>query len=119
MEIDPAPGFRPRQVETPADRIRHEWYQNSTHVYFTLLAKGVPKDKAQIDIQPRSLEISFPLQSGSTFSFSLDPLFGQVNKENSIIRILPAKIEITLAKAVTDQKWNTLRRKEPVATREI
>ena len=112
-KASPAPPAQPQQ--TPADKIRHEWYQNSDHVYFSLLAKGVPKERAQIDIQPRSLTISFPLQSGSTFDFSLDPLFGQVNTEKSIIRVLPAKLEIILAKAVSGQKWNALETNEPVA----
>jgi suppressor of G2 allele of SKP1 len=113
VNATPAPHAQPQQ--TPADKIRHEWYQNSEYIYFTLLAKGVPKDKAQIDIQPRSLTISFPLQSESTFDFSLDPLFGQVNTEKSIIRVLPAKLEIILAKAVSGQKWNALETNEPVA----
>jgi suppressor of G2 allele of SKP1 len=32
-------------------KIRHEWYQNAHSVIITLYAKGVPKDKTQIDIQ--------------------------------------------------------------------
>lgn len=40
---------------TPPSKIKHEWYQSGEKVYFTLLAKGVPKDKATIDIQPQSV----------------------------------------------------------------
>ena len=112
MQESPTPPPQPQQ--TPADKIRHEWYQNSDHVYFTLLAKSVPKDKAQIDIKPRSLAISFPLVTGSTYDFTLEPLFGEVNTEKCIIRVLPTKIEIILAKATSGQKWSALETNEPI-----
>ena len=101
----PAPAA-PQQ--TAADKIRHEWYQNSQNVYFTLLAKGVPKDKAQIDIQERSLNISFPLVTGSSYDFTLDPLFGPVNPEKSVKTIYATKIEVILAKATPGHKWSSL-----------
>ena len=103
--------------QTPADKIRHEWYQNSDHVYFTLFAKGVPKDETQIHIKERSLAISFPLLTGSTYDFSLEPLFGEVKPENCTPRILPTKIEVILAKAQSGQKWSALESSEPVATK--
>ena len=107
--LPPAP-----QQHTPADKIRHEWYQNSETVYFTLLAKGVPKDKAQVDIQERSLSISFPLTTGSSFDFTLEPLFGAVKPEKCIPRILPTKIEIVLAKATPGVKWSALESSDPM-----
>ncbi|KAK3704627.1 Cochaperone protein [Vermiconidia calcicola] len=100
--------------QTPADKIRHEWYQNTESVYFTLLAKGVPKDKAQIDIQERSLSISFPLATGSSFDLTLEPLYGAVNPEKCIIRVLATKIEVILSKATVGQKWNAIESSEPV-----
>lgn len=39
---------------TPA-KIRHEWYQNAQSVIVTLYAKGVPRDKAEVDIQDDSV----------------------------------------------------------------
>jgi len=42
-------------VPTPANKIKHDWYQNSENVYFTLLAKGMPKDKAIIEIDKHSV----------------------------------------------------------------
>lgn len=45
--------------QTPAGKIRHDWYQNAENVYFTLLAKGVPQDQATIEIQERSVSLSF------------------------------------------------------------
>lgn len=94
--------------QTPPDKIRHEWYQSNDNVYFTLLAKGVPKDKAQIDIQERSLNISFPLTTGSSYDFTLDPLFAHVKPEKCFPRVLPTKIEVILAKATSGQRWSAL-----------
>lgn len=94
--------------QTQPDKIRHEWYQNNEKVYFTLLVKGVPKDKAKIDIQERSLSITFPLASGTDFSYDIEPLFGAVLPAQCTSRILTTKLEITLIKATPGQKWSTL-----------
>ena len=56
--VDPPKGGVVTEVEgvqTPADKIRHEWYQTSETVVVTLLAKGVPGDNAMIDIQEQSV----------------------------------------------------------------
>jgi suppressor of G2 allele of SKP1 len=103
-------------AQTPADKIRHDWYQNNQNVYLTLLAKGVPQDKAVVEITERSMSISFPVAaSNTTYDFSLDPLYASVNVEKCITRILPSKVEIILAKATPGQKWNALESSEPVA----
>jgi len=109
----PAPVVMAQQ--TTPDKIRHEWYQNSENIYFTLLAKGVPKDKAQIDIQERSLSVSFPLANGSSYDLTLEPLFGPVNPEKCITRFLSTKIEIILSKANPGPKWSALESSEPLA----
>jgi hypothetical protein len=51
----PAKAVAMAAVQTPASKIRHEWYQTTQDVVFTLLAKGVPKDKASIDIQEQDV----------------------------------------------------------------
>ncbi|KAK5111362.1 hypothetical protein LTR62_005202 [Meristemomyces frigidus] len=100
---------QPAQIQqTPADKIRHDWYQNNENVYFTLLAKGVPKDNAHVEILPKSLSITFPLTTGSSYDFSLDPLFNEVDPEKSSFRILSTKIEVTLAKKTQSIKWRAL-----------
>ncbi|OCL05480.1 SGS-domain-containing protein [Glonium stellatum] len=95
-------------VPTPANKIKHDWYQNSENVYFTLLAKGVPKDKATIEIAKHSLSISFPIEETSTYEYSLDPLFAPVIPEKSTSTITASKIEITLKKATPSVKWHSL-----------
>ena len=116
-------------VQTPASKIRHEWYQTADSVVVTLLARGVPKDKATIDIQPHSVcpvsisaqvdsstdspfqaSISFPMpgSAASTFDFSLDPLFAAVMPDTSTSSIMSTKIELVLKKARSGQKWPSL-----------
>ncbi|KAK4621591.1 hypothetical protein CLAFUW4_06888 [Fulvia fulva] len=107
-----APAPAPQQ--TPADKIRYEWYQNTENVYFTLLAKGVPKEKASIKLQERALNISFPLINGSDYELSLEPLFASVQPEKSITRVMPSKVEVIMSKATAGQKWPTLEGTEPI-----
>lgn len=48
----------PATPQLPAlNKVRHEWYQNSDTIVITLYAKGVPKDKAEIDIQNNSVRM--------------------------------------------------------------
>ena len=98
----------PTAVQTPPSKIRHDWYQTNAGVTVTLMAKGIPKDKAQVDIQPNSLSISFPLPTGSDYDFSLDPLFGSINPAKSTHRILGTKAEFLLTKGVPGQRWTSL-----------
>lgn len=103
-------------AQTPADKIRHDWYQNHDNVIFTLLAKGVPKDEAVVEIQESSLSISFPLITGSTYEFSLDPLFATVDPSASKFNVMSTKIEVTMRKGQPGQKWGALESKEIAGT---
>ena len=95
-------------AQTTPSRIRHEWYQSADTVTVALLARGVPKDKATINIDERSLNISFPLQNGSDFEFSLDPLFATIDPQASTSKVMSTKVEFYLRKAQHDQKWSSL-----------
>lgn len=103
---------KPQGVQTPAGKIRHEWYQTTDHVVVTLFAKGVPKDKATIDIQPKSLSISFPMPNSSEFGFSLDPLYSSIEPSASSAKILSTKAEFTLLKSTPGEKWHSLESSE-------
>lgn len=97
-------------------KIRHEWYQNAHSVTLTLYAKGVSKDSAEIDIKDDSIYISFPHPSNpaSTFTFSLDPLFGPIDPSESKSAVMSTKIEVTLMKARVGQRWNDLEGTAPL-----
>ncbi|MCJ1419453.1 hypothetical protein MMC32_005808 [Xylographa parallela] len=95
-------------LASPPSKIRHEWYQSSDYVTIDLLAKGVPKDRATVDIQPSSLSISFPLPTGADYDFSLEPLFAAVDSSGSTYKIMSTKVEFVLKKATPGQKWHSL-----------
>lgn len=105
---------KPEGVKTAAGKIRHEWYQTTDNVVVTLFAKGVPKDKATVDIQERSLSISFPMPNSSEFEFSLDPLYGLINPSASSAKIMSTKAEFTLKKWAAGEKWHSLEGSEPI-----
>ena len=97
-------------------KVRHEWFQNAQNVTVTLYAKGVPKDKADIEINEDSISVSFPHPSNpsSTFTFTLDPLFALIDISASKASVMSTKIEITLRKQTPGQKWNALEGSAPL-----
>ncbi|KAF2021136.1 SGS-domain-containing protein [Aaosphaeria arxii CBS 175.79] len=95
-------------VPTPPSKIKHDWYQNNENVYFTLLAKGVPKESATVDIANTSLSISFPAPGGSEFAYSVEPLWAEIDPSQSSFTIKATKIEVTLKKAAPGIKWHAL-----------
>lgn len=110
----PKPEAKPaiEGVQTPASHIRHEWYQTTDTVVVTLFAKGIPKEKATIEIQQDSVAISFPLPTGADFHFSLDPLYTNIDPSASTSKIMTTKAELTLKKMVPGQKWPSIERME-------
>ncbi len=66
----------------------------------------------------KQLDVSFPVAgSGSTYVYSLSPLFAKIDKSKSTSRITPHKIEIILHKSVAG-KWLALEGTEPIACTE-
>jgi len=55
----PTPG-----VSTPTNRIRHEWYQTASQVVLTIYVKGVPRDKATVEISSDSVGGGLGLLTG-------------------------------------------------------
>ena len=109
---DPAPA-KTAPEQTPASKIRHDWYQSSDAVTVTLMAKGVPKDKAKVELEKDSLTISFPLATGSDFQFSLYPLFAHIDASASSYKVMSSKVEFVLKKAEPGKKWATLEAPQP------
>ena len=109
----------PQGVQTPASKIRHEWYQTPENVIVTLYCKGIPKDKATVEIKDNSLEVSFPLPTGSDYNFSLDPLFSNIDRMKSFYKIMSTKAEFTLVKSTPGQKWSSIEGTGPVNTENL
>ena len=105
---------KPQGAQTPASKIRHEWYQTSENVIVTLYCKGIPKDKATVEIKDNSFEVSFPLPTGSDYNFSLDPLFSNIDRMKSHYKIMSTKAEFTLVKSAPGQKWPSIEGTEAV-----
>lgn len=96
-------------VPTPADKIKHDWYQNNENVVFNVLAKGIPKDETTVEIEKDSLTVSFPVGgSKSEWSFTADPLFASIDPTQSKYRVTSNKVEVTLRKAKPGLKWHDL-----------
>jgi len=54
------------------------------------------------------LQVTFPLPTGSDFTFTLDPLFSTVTPESSSYEILSTKLTVKLQKSVRAIKWTVL-----------
>ncbi|KAI4213066.1 MAG: hypothetical protein LQ351_004220 [Letrouitia transgressa] len=104
-------------AQTPSNKIRHEWYQTSDSVIVTVFAKGIPKDKAQVDIHSASLAISFPLSTGADFDLSFDPLYANIDPTKSSHKIMSVKAEFILKKAAPGEQWPSLEGTEQIITK--
>ncbi|KAH8702271.1 hypothetical protein BGW36DRAFT_315046 [Talaromyces proteolyticus] len=103
------PGAPPAAAPAPAPvKVRHEWYQSHDSVVVTVYAKNVKKDELEVDLQDDSLSLEFPLSTGSTFAFNLDPFYSSIDPAQSKVNVLSTKIEITLRKKTPGQKWGAL-----------
>ncbi|KAI9892246.1 MAG: hypothetical protein M1814_001705 [Vezdaea aestivalis] len=99
----------PKQSQTLAHNIRHDWYQSVTEVNISIYAKGIPPDATTVNFTPTSLSVSWPLETqGSDYVFELDPLFGQVKPTNSNFKVYGTKIGINLHKTQPGLKWHSL-----------
>jgi suppressor of G2 allele of SKP1 len=97
-------------------KVRHEWFQSAQNIMITIYAKGVPEGKTEIEILDDSMSLSFPHPSNpaSTFVFTLDPLFALIDADASGVSIMSTKVEITLRKKVSGQRWNELEGSAPL-----
>lgn len=95
-------------VPTPPNKIKHDWYQSTTQITLTILAKGVPKEKVVVDFSSRSLSLSFPTPNDSTYDLTLDPLFDTIAPAESSYTVMSTKIEIILKKETVGRKWASL-----------
>ncbi|KAI9825713.1 MAG: hypothetical protein M1826_006897 [Phylliscum demangeonii] len=95
-------------VQTPASKIRHEWYQTAQTVVVTLFVKGLTRDHADVEILERSVNLTFPMPDGSHYSFDLDPLLAGIDPHKSKCTVTSTKVEFVLTKAEVGLKWPRL-----------
>ncbi|CAF9937154.1 hypothetical protein IMSHALPRED_011035 [Imshaugia aleurites] len=114
----PTAAVQPEGVQTHPSRIRHEWFQTHDTVVVTLFCKGIPKNEATVDIKQGSLDVSFPLPTGSDFNLSLDPLFAAIDPSASSYKIMSTKAEFTLTKSTPGEKWANIEGAQPIGAEE-
>lgn len=90
-------------------QIRREWYQNNTHVFITVFAKGVNSEQCSVDFQEQDLSISFPLPGCTGDEYQLDlELFAPVDPPACKVEVSPVKVEVALAKKEPGNHWKEL-----------
>eukprot|EP01116_Phalansterium_solitarium_P012034 TRINITY_DN2797_c0_g1_i1.p1 TRINITY_DN2797_c0_g1~~TRINITY_DN2797_c0_g1_i1.p1 ORF type:complete len:375 (+),score=98.33 TRINITY_DN2797_c0_g1_i1:39-1163(+) len=87
-------------------KARHEWYQTPSDVIVTILAKNVDKQRANVDIGDKSVDIKFPVNDSNDYALNLE-LANTVVPAQSKVDFLSTKIEIKLKKASAGM-WRTL-----------
>jgi len=87
-------------------KIRHEWYQTSTHVFVTVFVKNIKQNQLNVHIEEKSLSISIKLSTTNEFQLEFE-LCDKVVKEESTTTLMSTKIEIKMKKA-TQTRWKTL-----------
>ncbi|RMZ68115.1 SGT1 and CS domain containing [Pyrenophora seminiperda CCB06] len=98
-------------VPTPKDKIKTDWYQTHDTVTLTIMAKGIPKDRANVQIENDSVSISFPIEgTSSEYGYDVDPLYASIVSSESKFRITPNKLEVTMQKSSPGLKWHKLER---------
>ncbi|KAN0043396.1 hypothetical protein ACTA71_011048 [Dictyostelium dimigraforme] len=93
-------------IPSSGNRVKHEWYQTESHVVLTIFAKFVTASNSKIILSPKSVNISFPLSTGSEFIFDMD-LFDPIVDKDSTIHYYSTKVEIKMKKSRAI-KWDTL-----------
>eukprot|EP01103_Thecamoeba_quadrilineata_P004766 TRINITY_DN145_c0_g1_i1.p1 TRINITY_DN145_c0_g1~~TRINITY_DN145_c0_g1_i1.p1 ORF type:complete len:370 (+),score=92.10 TRINITY_DN145_c0_g1_i1:40-1149(+) len=100
----PSPAAAPVQPKPP--KFRHEWYQTGEYVNVNVFAKGMTKDKADIQISERELDITIHISETEDFNLSFN-LCDSIVPDKSVVNFLSTKIEIKLKK-VQALQWASL-----------
>ncbi|KAF3989894.1 hypothetical protein FT663_02464 [Candidozyma haemuli var. vulneris] len=116
-KAEPSPSESTEVKSTSADvinkqapikaKIRDDWYQSNENVTVTIYAKNVKEETLNIAFNSRSVAISFPSGENSEYNYNLEPLYGEIDIEQSTYKIYGTKLELTLAKKIKG-KWASL-----------
>jgi len=132
VPVAPAPAATPapeQPAEKPAEVIdthtplsisgrkpvKREWYQNATHVFITLFAKGVSEEALKVDLQEKEIAVSFPLPGSTDEEYQLNlDLADDIVPSGSKVEVSKVKVEVVLEKKTPHAKWRDLERKEQI-----
>eukprot|EP00897_Mesotaenium_endlicherianum_P000550 jgi/Mesen1/10496/ME000083S09999 len=90
----------------PPPKYRHEWYQSSTNVVVSVLAKGINAEDLQVEFGEQILSVVIKQSSGEPYVLQLR-LFGKINAAESNYTLLKTKVELRMPKAESIQ-WTGL-----------
>lgn len=88
-------------------KIRDDWYQSNEAVTVTIYAKNVQEQSLNVVFNSRSVSISFPSGDNSEYNYHLEPLYGEIDADQSRCKVYGTKLELTLVKKITG-KWASL-----------
>jgi len=99
----PAPPVAP---VTDSSKIRHEWYQSSSHMVVSLLARGVAKEAVSVSFGEATVDVSIKLEGGELYKLSLH-LYQRISPPDCRWSVSPTKVELKLKKFLPG-KWENL-----------
>ena len=95
-------------------KIRDDWYQTNDSVIITIYAKNIKEPELHVQFKPNLVTVSFPSSATAEYNYNLEPLFAEINPQDSTSRIYSTKLEITLKKK-EPRKWSSLEASENIA----
>lgn len=94
------------------DTVRHDFYQTSSSVIASFFLKKIDKDKAMVEFESQGIKLDLPTTDAQPKRYkTVVPLFGSIDTEKSVFKILGTKLEVNLHKA-DGASWPVLRSDE-------
>ncbi|KAJ1920834.1 Cochaperone protein [Mycoemilia scoparia] len=88
--------------------IKHQWYQNDTHVTVDIFARKAKKDNVTLNLAEESVEFKWKTSDGTEVSKTFTPLFSEIVPKESSYEVLSTKVELKLKKKIAGIKWSEL-----------
>lgn len=90
-----------------AGKVSYKWNQTDSRVYININFSLKKKEDLNVKIEPKRVEISFPVDGSRNFELNLD-LFDEIDTEKSLYNVHLDRIEIQLEKKIRERNWTFL-----------
>ncbi|KAI0097761.1 Pyruvate/Phosphoenolpyruvate kinase-like domain-containing protein [Nemania sp. FL0031] len=91
------------------ETVRHDFYQTPTTVIASFFLKKIDSTRATVKFKPNALDLDLPTNEPAPKRYkAVVPLFGEIDTEKSVFKILGTKLEVSLYKA-DGASWPVLR----------
>ncbi|KAI8066434.1 SGS domain-containing protein [Gongronella butleri] len=98
----------PAATTPQAARVRHEWFQNDTHVTVEVFMKKINRDHVSLEFFDNSLSLTIKMPTGADYNLELDPLAHPIVPSDCKFEVLSTKLEIKLKKKEAGILWGAL-----------